>query len=243
MATYLGMTVEQMLYNLRKNCQEVRLTAGKNELCWTLYTLSDEKGEFKKEGSLFDVVRSAAKPFIGEWKAENGELKKALEPVLIQDFGPIAGPDSTPPNKASVIVLGSDYEDAKSSAYLPLRHDKELGWIKCPKTALLYGSTSPKVDASGIDPQAWIYVGNIDQLNLNFTKPDEGYPCELHPVITTVQGPEGAFVTILTMENGQWVTDSSVALHYDAEPLKPIPESHEVLKWAEFDDNLLRKGI
>lgn len=81
MIRYRGADLETILMWLNRKCSEVRLEM----VChnrWNLYCLSNELGEFEKEGPLQMIVIDAFKPWADEFEAWADETKKAFVGML-----------------------------------------------------------------------------------------------------------------------------------------------------------------
>ena len=80
--TYLGFSIEQMLYYLNMFCSEVTLK--KEGSFWRLHVLSDDYGEFEMYGSLLRVVPHAFKPFFDKARADRNRKEQWLSNILKQ---------------------------------------------------------------------------------------------------------------------------------------------------------------
>ncbi|MGC0890425.1 hypothetical protein [Pantoea agglomerans] len=81
MIRYRGADIETILMWLNKKCSVVRLQmVGPNR--WSLYCLSDERGEFEQEGPLQLIIINAFKPMADEFEAWAEETKKAFVGML-----------------------------------------------------------------------------------------------------------------------------------------------------------------
>ncbi|TQF69587.1 hypothetical protein [Pseudoalteromonas luteoviolacea] len=65
---YCGFNVQTMLGWLHVKCTKVRLQKSDDQ--WTLYTYSEEFGEYENTGALTFIVMNAFKPFLPEAQAE-----------------------------------------------------------------------------------------------------------------------------------------------------------------------------